>query len=432
MYKRVVSLIILFVFLFLGVSAIGIFNKKKDLQTKALFMQTKFQKIELPLSDTSSVNGSHLLIEQVTYNHADNELKDKSNKTIATGKINEVQHLNEVVVTAKSKFTPEHNGKVTVDFVIKVPKEMISPEWRLTLMPKLIPNDTSTVELQKLVLRGNVFKSEQKNDSAKYDDYLKSIVDKSKYDSAFLKNEFVNKEIYKFQNIIYQRYKEDWNRHKWYMDELAKFKQQEQKLALEEKIYRGTKYAEYARQVKEEQMKRYIDNRYTSGIYKKVMYDFDKDLTRKNVDYQKKKDKIIDKQLSYRTTDFPLQNTPNKNFLKQDSIDISKYSYDFKKIAKNEIKEENKENVSKQLIKFDEKDSVRLDTLVSDSRNFVYNYRQEYPVFPGMKKIKIFLDAKVESVDQSGYFLPAADTLSYFISSISQLVDTSWSIKYRI
>ncbi len=427
--KLVSCLTVIMLLIVSSVYGISFFKKKKDLQTKSLFMQTKFQRIELPPSDTLGASkGQHVLVEQVTYNHADNHLTKKENNTVGSGKISEVQNLNEVEVTAKSRFAPEHNGKVSVDFIIKVPKEMVSPQWRLTLLPKLLHND-SIVELDKIVLRGSEFKSKQQNDSAKYKDYLKSIIDKSKYDSVFLNKKSVDNDILKFQTAIYDKYQEDWSSHKWHLDKMNEFKKKELKLDKEKKIYNSTKYAEYARKVNEEKMKHYIQDEDTTGVYAKHMYDYDKEANKKAVEIQKKKDKLFKKQLAYRTTDFPLQDMPNKNFRQQDSINIAQYSYDFKKIAENQMKDENKENVLKELVKFDEKESVRLDTLVSTSKDFVYSYRQEYPVAPGLKKIRIMMDAQVESIDQSGYYSPSTDTLSYFISSLAQLADTSMVYK---
>jgi hypothetical protein len=153
-------------------------------------------------------------------------------------------------------------------------------------------------------------------------------------------------------------------------------------------------------------------------------------LNRRNRLFKKRRDILFEKKLGYRTTDFALQYTPNKNFNKQDSINIAKYNYDLKRIIENDIKEENKEEVKKRVIKFQDENFVRLDTLSNQNSNFEYSYKQEYPVTPRLKKIRIYVDALVEAVDQSGYYSPSIDTLSYFISSIAQLADTT--LKYKV
>lgn len=428
--KILVILVITFSSTILDCHAADILKKKKDLHTKSLFLQTKFQRIELPAGDTlDASNGQHILSEQVNYYNPDNSFSEQANKKVSSGKINEVQHLNEVVVTTKSRFAPEHNGKVNVDFVLKVPKEMLSSKWRVTLMPKLLHND-SIVELGKIVLNGADFLSVKENDSIKYTNYVNSIIDKSKYDSAFLLKKAVSEQILKYQTNIYNRYKEDWKTHKDFLDKSNFYKQEQEKLDIEEKTFKEQKYAKYMQKINEEKMNRYLTNRDTTNVYYSFMDQYKKEVFKKKEELDKKRNKLIEKQLTYRTTDFSPQYTPNKNFRQQDSINIAKYNYDLKKIVENEAKEEKKEEVKKKLIKFKDEEYVRLDTLISSNSNFVYYYKQVYPVTPRLKKIRIYVDAMVEAIDQSSYHSPGVDTLSYFIASIAQLADTT--LKYKV
>lgn len=400
-------------------------KKKKDLETKSLFLQSRFQRIELPPADTlSPSNGQHIVVEQVSYEHADNTLSGKANAPVAKGKITEVQNLNEVVVTAKSRFTPEHNGKIDVDFVVKVPKDLLSSRYRLILMPKLLHND-SLVNLETIVVRGTEFKAAQIEDSLKYDAYLNSIVDPSKYDSLFLDGESVRKDIKKYQTVVYDKYTDDWNQHKDFVEKSQSYRDKETKLDTKYRTYASKKNAEFGKKVFDEKFKRILNNRDTLGIYNGAVLQYNKKMNKENLEYEKKNNKLLDKQMAYRTTDFPLQDTPNSNFTYQDSVNLSKYYYDFGKITENEIKSEQRADVYKRMTRFGEIENVRLDTVMTSNGDFEYYYKQTYPVTPRLKKVSIFMDAKVEAVDQSGYFSPAVDTLSYFIASMAQLADAS-------
>ena len=146
-----------------------IFNPTSDLQTKSLFMQSKQASIELP----QNTKEGGIVSESVTIKNADNwfEGKKDENKERPKGSINDVQHLDEVVVTTRLRLTPEHEGKVNVDFVMKVPKELLSPLWRVTLKPTLLHND-SVVTLPDVVLKGSDFLAMQKRDYQTYDDYI--------------------------------------------------------------------------------------------------------------------------------------------------------------------------------------------------------------------------------------------------------------------
>jgi hypothetical protein len=404
--------------------------KKDDgLLTKSLYMQSKFPRIEFPPNDSiDSQTGGSVISEQVDYTHPDNVLTEKKKKATSSGKLSEVQNLDEVVVTAKSRFTPEHNGKVDVDFVIKVPKEMLSPGWRVTLKPKLMHND-SIVYLDEIILKGRDFDQMQKKDYADYSSYLESIIDKSKYDSAFLDRKNVEKDIRNMQTVFYGKYNSDWKKQKDYLKELSEWEKKQAYFTYRQRIYLAENHPLYARKAYEEKTKRHLMGKDTTGIYARYM-----------AAYKKKTDPVFNyweqrkiENLKLRPHDGknnnPLHNVPSQTVTKKDSVNMAKNRYDFKEIAVNEIKSEQKQDVFHQMVKYPYEEHFRLDTIVNPNQNFVYSFRQRYPIVPGLKKIRIFMDTKVDAVDQSSFVVQDVDTLSYFIASLAQLADPSLAYK---
>ena len=73
-----------------------------------------------------------------------------------TGEDIRTVELEGLTVIAKSKQVPERNGKIALDFIVRVPSAMINDKWQLQLTPKLyLPTDT--IELEKLFLSGAEF-----------------------------------------------------------------------------------------------------------------------------------------------------------------------------------------------------------------------------------------------------------------------------------
>lgn len=65
---------------------------------------------------------------------------------------------------------------------------------------------------------------------------------------------------------------------------------------------------------------------------------------------------------------------------------------------------------------------MRLDTIIADAADFRYYYTQEVAVDEG-NSMKLHLCGNVFALDRSSYELPLSDTLTYYISSMTQFID---------
>lgn len=455
---------------------------KDDALIKELFMQTSRPNIELPYQDGEN-KGVAVASEQVTFINPESIGGNRTTLDNKNPNLNEIQHLSEVVVTAKSRFTPEQNGRVNVDFVVRVPKEMLSEDFRVTLSPQILHND-SVVPLNDVVVKGQEFYDKQKQDHQDYDDFLKSIVSPHQYDSVFVDYDGVKEDIDFYQELFYKQYHKEWSRQtdyeQWkakkedaealssarkagmdkmkYHEHVRKARQQAMKEAAKGKDttgyfakymknvinpheieknkikieqrndYRLDFFEEYSKRAKENTLRDWAMGKDTVGSYQKYMRTFDKNLKTLMLDGEDLK-KIPERFRDLYRSGRKMDAIESKAFTKEDSIEIAKHRYMFEEIALNEMKDERREEKKKEMIPFPYELNTRLDSVIQTDHDFVYYYKQDYPVSPGLKQLRLVMDTRIDAVDRSTFIPPTSDTLAYFISSLSQLADTSLIVK---
>lgn len=76
-------------------------------------------------------------------------------------------------------------------------------------------------------------------------------------------------------------------------------------------------------------------------------------------------------------------------------------------------------------IRFPLKTEVRLDSVIRHKGDITYYYKQVVRPTAGMRKLNLCFDGTIQAVNGQSYALPASDTLTYFISSMISLIDTT-------
>lgn len=406
-------------------------SRTGSVMTKGLFIQSKHANVELPYVESGKTNKDNVVSESITYMHEDNTLTVKDSLQTKATNLNEVQRLSEVVIVAKSRFTPEHKGRINVDFVIRVPKEILSPKWRITLKPIIFHND-SIVYLKEVILKGKDFYEKQKNDYKAYDDFLKSIVTKSEYDSVFLDRKGIAKDIRGRQDFYYNKYYSDWKKQKDLQDNIDAWEKKEAEFSAMETAHRDKVYHKYARKALTETIEKYSQGKDTVGIYNHYMQQYNKEAKelslfwRKRIEAHRKKEPKLRAQ---KNMEEALDKVSNYIITKNDSVRIARHRYMFEDIVENELKEKRKDEVFKQMVPYPYEQNTQLDSVITTNKDFVYYYKQDYPVSIGLKQIRISMQGKVNAIDYSSYTMGNIDTLAYFISSLSQLADTTLMYK---
>ena len=98
-----------------------------------------------------------------------NAVRDEDGEMVATDVIRAA------VVTARFRNVPERNGKVELEFQIRVPREMLDKEWQLRFCPSMaILGDT--LSLEEVHVTGSGYRREQDKGYMRYRRFLSSIV----------------------------------------------------------------------------------------------------------------------------------------------------------------------------------------------------------------------------------------------------------------
>lgn len=389
-----------------------------------LFLQHKKANIGLPPNALGgAAGGGSVVREQVTYSNPDN-YTDLFNQKLDTDK---AYDIDELVVEARSTFTPERDGRIDVDFIVRVPKELIDRNWMITMQPFVMHKD-SLQKLDHLVIKGEQFSLKQKLDYQAYEDYLNSIVAKEDYDSVFLNHDLINQDIKARQEFYYQEYHKDWALHKEYEDWIA---EQKDKVADQKALLKG-ELAElrfdYQRKLLTHAVRdiaRGVDTTGLGASYHAAFLNKASGLQKKLDRMEVEELKIPKKYQEVHAMKTGSKDVENLSMTSQDTLDIAKNRYMFDAIIENEMKEARKEIVKKEMIRFPYDELARLDSTVQVGLDFAYYYKQSLPVTPGLKSVNIAMETQVVALDESKFNMRRSDTLSYFISSIAQLVDTT-------
>ena len=107
---------------------------------------------------------------------------------------------------------------------------------------------------------------------------------------------------------------------------------------------------------------------------------------------------------------------------KEDSVEIQKRFFDWKKKAENERKKALTQEKYNEYVRFP-KEPCRLDTVIQNGDRFEYYYSQNIEADENIRKIDVTIDGIVVAMDESRYQLPQSDTLTYYISSMVQFLD---------
>jgi len=101
------------------------------------------------------------------------------------------------------------------------------------------------------------------------------------------------------------------------------------------------------------------------------------------------------------------------------------------KTRRNEWKKDNLDRIYRKYVRVPiAGEGVRLDTVVAAAGTFQYRYTQTFRSRPGLKKVQLQLNARLFRRDECLAHVPFTDELSYYISSLSTLVDMR--PKYRM
>ena len=374
---------------------------------------------------SSSSGGARVLAEQVSYTADPREEQHTAtvgeDTRLDTSKVYAIQ---QVTVVSKARFAPLREGRVNLDFVIRVPKEFLSDKYQICLTPELLHND-SLVKLEEVVLRGKDFIATQEQDYKRFEDYMATIVDPSGYDTVFINRRAVDQELDRRRKSELNSYYNTWARQQEYIQ----WKNRQQQTYDERNIRQRMK-------LKESLDKHY--DKYQADLSRALIMHMDTtELGRKYRNQRRKMIKEAPAQyqitlgtvpLKYR--EFYLGNvTPETlNPLmpeQEDSIRLAQQHRMQERIELNEMKGNRAGETFERMVPYPYKPDAKYSSTIVSEHNFSYRYTQEYPVTRDLKSLKLTLKGYIAATDRSRYNLNRSDTLAFLISSMDELADGS-------
>jgi hypothetical protein len=316
---------------------------------------------------------------------------------------------------------------VNVDFIIHVPKELISHDYRIQLTPELMYGDT-TIMLEHVLLLGRNFMEKQKRDYQNYDAYLSTIVPEDDYNKVFLDKQGIAWDMRLRQDLYWELYTKERDRvityWKWFEKTQARYNFFNSRRDMK---YRNL-YHKYQREGSYAAIVKMVQKQDTVGILDVYDKRFKKRVKRDP--YFRINRVIVEKTVPKKYRDLFLSGTrqtevQNYAVTELDSINIARHRYFFDDIVMNEMKDSLRNHVFRQEVSYSSPENVKYSITLDEPQNFTYLYRQEYPVKTDMKTLRIHLKGRIDAVDNSGYTLPQTDTLSYLISSLEELADST-------
>ena len=98
-----------------------------------------------------------------------NAVRDEDGNMVATDVIEAAS------VTARFRNVAERGGKVNIEFMVTVPKDMMDPQWQLRFYPRMYVLE-DTLGLDPILITGQEYRNEQMRGYRRYEKFLQSIV----------------------------------------------------------------------------------------------------------------------------------------------------------------------------------------------------------------------------------------------------------------
>lgn len=405
---------------------------QQSYMTRHLFMRSDRVSIShygVSASNSSRENIPRVLGEQLTYTESEVNEKDVSGRAWQESgaerlDTNKVYSIPQVTVVSRAKFAPVREGKVEIDFVIRVPKGLLSDDYQLCLTPELLHGD-SLVLFEDVILRGKNFINQQEKDYERYNEYISTIVTPEGYDTAFIDRKAVEMELNRRRKSELDNYYKRWNLYQQYHSWRGKKQEEYDLYNVRERNKFNERLHEFEKEYNARLLRVLATHQDTAAFFKK---------------YRKKKEKLLSSTPVYRQItmgtvparfrDIYLSGVTVRQFepllpLQEDSLRIASEHRMNELIAFNEMKDIRKEEVFKRMVPVPYRSDVRKSAIINPEWDFVYRYTQSYPVTPGLRKLRLTLSGYITATDRSHYNIRNVDTLSFVISSMNELADGS-------
>ena len=296
--------------------------------------------------------------------------------------------LADVQIVAKSKNDAERAGKIAIDFKVDVPAALIDNKWQVQLSPVAYKNG-KRICFDKILLSGAQFLRQQEKGYRMYQNFISSIIPDSAYMQLLFDAKGYRKALFDIEEQFY---------YAWRKEQLS------QTRFIDWKSVRNRRNLLFNGVMERNRAAVRPDN------WKTVLpaYWLEREVANAPGHWG-----------NYLSPEYRFE---QRLITKEDSVEIQKRFFDWKKKAENERKKALTQEKYNEYVRFP-KEPCRLDTVIQNGDRFEYYYSQNIEADENIRKIDVTIDGIVVAMDESRYQLPQSDTLTYYISSMVQFLD---------
>ncbi|MBR5104612.1 MAG: tetratricopeptide repeat protein [Bacteroidales bacterium] len=162
----VICNVVLLVVVCLLISGCGTSRKVERMQERQ--MRAEIGMVEMPGQAGDDVRDTTVVME-AEGPIIMNAVRDEDGNMVATDVIEAAS------VTARFRNVAERGGKVNIEFMVTVPKDMMDPQWQLRFYPRMYVLE-DTLGLDPILITGQEYRNEQMRGYRRYEKFLQSIV----------------------------------------------------------------------------------------------------------------------------------------------------------------------------------------------------------------------------------------------------------------
>ena len=293
--------------------------------------------------------------------------------------------LADVQIVAKSKNVDGRAGKIAIDFKVDVPAALIDNKWQVQLSPVAYKNG-KRICFDKILLSGAQFLRQQEKGYRMYQNFISSIIPDSAYMQLLFDAKGYRKALFDIEEQFY---------YAWRKEQLS------QTRFIDWKSVRNRRNLLFNGVMERNGGAVRPDN------WKNVLpaYWLEREVANAPGHWG-----------NYLSPEYRFE---QRLITKEDSVEIQKRFFDWKKKAENERKKALTQEKYNEYVRFP-KEPCRLDTVIQNGDRFEYYYSQNIEADENIRKIDVTIDGIVVAMDESRYQLPQSDTLTYYISSMVQ------------
>ena len=289
----------------------------------------------------------------------------------------------------------ERNGKIDLEFSVTLPRELLDDQWRVELEPVLCTRQ-DTFSLHRLLFTGERFRRLQRQDMARYDRYLHSIVDSADYFRCFADvagfESYLHKAAVRRQALLEEKAR---------LDAAAGNTVSGRSRLSDRRVYRRGQAARERRSRLDsvgalgraaqghpsDPLAAYLAPHYkprpveTPGYVRAIRRELSDS------------SEVQRSRIRRRTVEANIRLLSDL-----DTAALMLEYYDLRKIERNEERARNKEEVFRRVVRFPELPGTRLDTIVHADRSVTYRYAEQLDAGEHTDRIHLFLRGAVTSV----------------------------------